>query len=179
MAMVFTVKTAQADHFLAMPDEKFSVAIQQQFGRRLGRLGHSGKRSSYPITMHQVDDQFKHRVLLLGNSAHTLHPNAAQGFNLALRDVAALCNVLRKADQHGEDPGMVTLLERYMDQRRADQQRVLQLTDRLASTFYTSHPCLTLGRNLGMLATEVLPGLKNWVMRQGAGLNSDYQVAAL
>jgi len=172
MAMVFTVHSNEAEKYLALSDGDFASEFQRQFGRRLGRLSQPGKRHSYKIAMHHVHDQFRNRVLLLGNSAHTLHPNAAQGFNLALRDVAGLAEVLGYAARQQEDPGSRTTLGKYQALRLPDQKRVLTFTDGLARSFYTDSLCLSICRNLGLMATELFPGLKQYVMRQGAGLNS-------
>ena len=76
------------------------------------------------------------RVVLLGNSAHTIHPNGAQGFNLCLRDVAGLAEQLIPAIRRGDDTGSRQLLDAYEVARRPDQQRVIRFTDRLTKLFY-------------------------------------------
>lgn len=179
MAMVFTVHSNEAEKYLALSDEDFAEEFQCQFGRRLGRLSQPGQRHSYKIAMHHVHDQFRDRVLLLGNSAHTTHPNAAQGFNLALRDVAGLAEVLGQAARQQEDPGSRTTLEKYQALRLPDQKRVLAFTGGLARSFYTDSLWLSISRNLGLMATELFPGLKQHVMRQGAGLNSRFHAIPL
>lgn len=170
MAMVFTVASDRAEDYLALTDTAFTAEIQAQFGRRLGRISKPGKRVSYDIALQHVERQYQNRVLLLGNSAHTLHPNAAQGFNLALRDVAGLAEVLADTAACQGDPGDEPTMERYMALRGPDQQRVLRFTDGLARSFYTSNPLMTLARNAGLMATGLLPPLRRHVMQQGAGI---------
>ncbi|MDX1518688.1 MAG: FAD-dependent monooxygenase, partial [Gammaproteobacteria bacterium] len=140
--------------------------------RRLGRLAQPGHRAAYEISLQHVERQFRRRALLLGNSAHTLHPNAAQGFNLALRDVAGLAALLEQAARTAEDPGSDAVLERYQALRTPDQSRVLKFTDTLARLFYTDNPCLAASRNLGLMATELLPGVKQRLLHLGTGLDA-------
>ncbi len=172
MGMVFSVDSERADEYLQLSDAEFTREFQSRFGRRLGRLSQPGARQSYRISMLQVDQQYRQRVLLLGNAAHTMHPNAAQGFNLALRDVAGLAGLLNTASRDRQDPGDEQLLAKYQASRRPDQARVLRFTDGLARAFYTRNPALVLGRNLGMMAAQLMPGLKQQLMRQGSGINS-------
>lgn len=172
MAMVFTVNSADAQVYLDMNDDAFVAEVQRQFGRRLGRLRSPGKRSGYEITLQHVKHQYRGRALLLGNSAHTLHPNAAQGFNLALRDVAGLAEVLAAAKVAGADPGGLATLQCYSESRRSDQLRVLRFTDGLARLFYTTNPCLTVARNSGLLLAGLVPALRRRIMRLGAGLGA-------
>ncbi len=177
MAMIFTVPTEQASDYLAMPDDQFVQVCQQQFGRRLGRLSEPGKRSAYAITMFHVQQQAKQRILLLGNSAHTLHPNAAQGFNLALRDVAGLANVLNQFT--GDDVGQPSLLQQYEQARATDQKRTVQFTNTLADLFYTENRLIRWLRNVGMFSVQFSPVLKSCLSRQGTGLNTHYQSSHL
>lgn len=176
MAAVFTVNTDMAEQTLAMTDTEFLSACQQQFGRRLGRFSDPGQRSAYEINLLQVDMPYRGRALLLGNSAHSIHPNGAQGFNLALRDVAVLANRLGEVAAEKGDPGAAKVLQAYHRQRQGDQKRVIKMTDGLAQLFYTSDPFLGVARNLGLMTMQLLPGLKKKLIQQGAGLNSDHHI---
>jgi 2-octaprenyl-6-methoxyphenol hydroxylase len=107
--------------------------------------------------------------VILGNAAHSVHPNAAQGFNLGLRDVAALAEVLIEAQEDNQDIGQLPLLKSYLESRVEDQQRVLKFTDRLAKIFYNKQPLKIIARNLVMLGTDLTPPLKNRFTRSAMG----------
>lgn len=91
------------DHFIqplmGLSDDAFLQTLQQTFGYRLGRLRGVAHRHLFPLRLCQAETQVNNRVFLLGNAAHTLHPIAAQGFNLALYEVAALVDKLQAVKQ--------------------------------------------------------------------------------
>ena len=166
--LVHAVPAGEARAWMELGDEEFLARAEARFGRRLGRLLKVGTRKSYPLLKVEAQAQVQGRVLLLGNAAHTLHPNGAQGFNLGLRDVAGLAEHLAAAAH--TDPGARHLLEDYVASRRADQRRILRFSDGLATLFYNNHPAKILLRDTGMLLTDLLPGLKKEIMRLGMGM---------
>lgn len=169
-SLVWTVPHAHADGILALPDVEFLTALQARFGGRLGRFVRTGARAAYPLTRVSASRHVAERLALIGNAAHTLHPVAGQGFNLGLRDVAALAEVIADAAASGEDIGGHDALARYQRWRAADQQRVLTLTDGLVRIFSNDFPPLVVARNFGMVALDLLPPLKRLMMRQTMGL---------
>lgn len=168
--IVWTQPRESVDEVLALNDEAFLARLQACFGYRLGRLKHVGARRSYPLVLRYSMDAVRPRAAVIGNAAHALHPVAGQGFNLGLRDVAALAEVLAQAARQGEDIGDITVLNRYAAWRRDDHRRVIGLTDGLARLFSNALPPLVLARDLGMLAIDLLPPLKHLLARQSMGL---------
>ena len=157
-----------ATRVMAASDQEFLHILEQRFGRRLGSFNEAGERRSYPLRLIESERQQQGRILLLGNSVHTIHPNAAQGFNLGLHDASALADILLQ--QHG-DPGADHVLRCYLDERMPVQKRVIRFTHTLAWLFYQPHPLLGPLRTLGMLGLDMLPALQNAFARRAAGLN--------
>lgn len=169
-ALVWTVASAEADRILAMDEQSCLSNLEKCFGGRLGRFLRIGQRKSYPLCMIEAEQQAGPRIVVLGNAAHTVHPNAAQGFNLGLRDVAALAEVISDAIRAGEDPGSEQCLKQYVASRRSDQRRVIAFTNGLASLFYNDYLSRIMVRDIGMLAVDLIPPLKRQFMRQAMGL---------
>ncbi|MEM9532943.1 MAG: FAD-dependent oxidoreductase, partial [Pseudomonadota bacterium] len=96
VGIVWVAGTQEAEAVLALDDEAFLAGLQQRFGYRLGELTRPGERASYPITQLALDHPVAQRAVVIGNAAHTLHPVAAQGFHLGLRDVATLAHLLAR-----------------------------------------------------------------------------------
>ncbi|MEE9161015.1 MAG: 2-octaprenyl-6-methoxyphenyl hydroxylase [Gammaproteobacteria bacterium] len=167
--LVFTVAARDAEHYLQMDEQCFLNRLLERFGRRLGKFSKLGQRKSYPLKMLQAEEQVKHRAVVLGNAAHAVHPNAAQGFNLGLRDAAVLAEALIAAQEKNLDIGEVSILKSYLESRAEDQQRVLSFTDRLARNFYNRQPLKIIARNLVMLATDLIPPLKHRFTRSAMG----------
>lgn len=178
MALVWTVPDAEKAQTLAMDDASFLCALQERFGYRLGRLTQVGERIAYPLSLVEANEQIRPGLVLLGNAAHTLHPVAGQGLNLALRDAEALATVLANqvsataAQQKGaaHQIGDYPVLEGYLDKQRQDQARTVLFSDITTRLFSNQQPALTLGRNLGLLSMDLLPPARHWFARQAMGL---------
>ncbi|HEX22634.1 MAG TPA: 2-octaprenyl-6-methoxyphenyl hydroxylase, partial [Chromatiales bacterium] len=169
-SLVWTHDPAQTKHLLALDDNGFLRELQDAFGWRLGRLLKVGQRASYPLRLIQAREQIRPRLALIGNAAHTLHPIAGQGFNLGLRDVAALAQVLSEACRTDRDLGELAVLEEYACWRERDHRKVIGFTHALVHTFSNRFPPLSLARNLGLLATDLLPPLKHALARNAMGI---------
>ncbi|MCU7798336.1 MAG: 2-octaprenyl-6-methoxyphenyl hydroxylase [Candidatus Thiodiazotropha sp. (ex Myrtea spinifera)] len=171
VSMVWTAKDDQVDGLMSLSDQAFLDHLQDRFGYRLGRMESIGERVSYPLRLRQATEQISNRVALIGNAAHTIHPVTGQGFNLGLRDVAVLADLLSDAAVSKQDPGERSLLESYEKWRQRDQQAVALITDSLARLFANPLGPLRVARNLGLLGLDSLPSLKHLVARQFMGVN--------
>ncbi len=168
--VVWTLPAAAADAVAALPDAELAAALQREFGFRLGRIGRVGARAVHPLKRVRSDALGAPRVVLIGNAAMSLHPVAGQGFNLALRDVAALAELIAGAAARGADPGAVGVLERYAEWRREDQRKVALFTHGLIDLFGRRGPGLGLARGLGLVAFDLLPGAKAALARHTMGI---------
>lgn len=168
-ALVWTLRDDQVDSVMALDDAAFLARLQERFGQRLGRLLRVGRRSAYPLRLVRARESVRPRLALIGNAAHTLHPIAGQGFNLGLRDVAALAEVLLDARRDGRDIGDAAVLARYADWRQGDHRRVIAFTDGLTRVFTSPLPPLAWARDLGMLALDLCPPAKRLFARLTMG----------
>lgn len=168
-AVIWTVPAEEADAVLALDEQAFLARLQAAFGYRLGRFLATSKRSAYPLSALSAERCATQRTLLIGSAAHTLHPVAGQGFNLAMRDVAVLAELVADAWLAGDDPGAAQLLERYQRLRGGDYRRTLTFTDGLVRIFSNRLPGLTMARNLGLLLLELFPESRQVLMRQAMG----------
>lgn len=167
---VWTVSEHDADRVLGLSDDEFLAEIQQQFGNRLGTFSRVGKRAAYPLILSKAVRLAATRSVLIGNSAHGLHPVSAQGFNLGMRDVAALCDCIADEPPDASDPGNSRLLERYSKWRRSDQQKLVIFTDSLVRLFGSSRTPLRILRNIGMLGFDLIPGVRSLFAKHSMGL---------
>jgi 2-octaprenyl-6-methoxyphenol hydroxylase len=152
-----------------LDDAAFAEQAAERFGGRFGKFLQVGKRASYPLSMVRADAQQAVRTLIIGNAAHALHPVAAQGFNLSVRDVAVLAEVL--ADARGGDLGAPEVLARYVDARKGDQRGTALFADILNRLFASPLTAVGWGRNAGLLAMELMPGARTTLMRKNMGLD--------
>ena len=167
---VWVVAERDAERVLALDDEAFLAELQETFGHRLGALTRVGTRSSYPLSLSKAVRLTARRTVLVGNAAHGLHPAAAQGFNLGLRDVAALCDCIADASAEAGDPGAKEVLSRYAEWRRSDQRKLVHFTDGLVRLFGDSRPPIPALRDAGMLAFDLVPGVRKVFAKHTMGL---------
>ncbi|HEX9853429.1 MAG TPA: 2-octaprenyl-6-methoxyphenyl hydroxylase [Woeseiaceae bacterium] len=173
-AFVWILPPNRAHAVMQMSDASFTDALQEAFGLRLGRFSRIGQRSAYPLAMTRANGLIARRGVLVGNAAHGLHPVAAQGFNLGLRDVAALCDCLLEAvlaaAPDKADAGSDVVLESYARWRRSDQRKVLRFTDGLVRLFGDQRAPFRFMRNAGMLGFDLIPGVRSLFARHTMGL---------
>ena len=171
--VVWTLAPAAAQRVCELPDEQFLAELGAAFGTRLGRFLRVGRRHVYPLALTRSARLVTQRAVVIGNAAQTLHPIAGQGFNLGLRDVATLAEVIAddcRARGADADPGDERVLAAYADWRRQDRRTVIGFTDGLVRLFGNPLPPVRAARALGLLAFDLFPPAKNALARLSMGV---------
>jgi 2-octaprenyl-6-methoxyphenol hydroxylase len=166
-AVIWTLPAAAAAEIAALDDPAFRDALQEAFGYRVGRFLKIGAREVHKLARVTSEPAAAPRVVLVGDAALRLHPVAGQGFNLALRDIATLAEVV--ADACAGDFGGAETLAHYRRWRRDDQRRVAAFTHGLIGVFGEPGAPLSVGRGLGLALFDLLPGAKSLLARQTMG----------
>jgi 2-octaprenyl-6-methoxyphenol hydroxylase len=170
--LVWTLGPADAEARLQESEARFLERLQGELGPALGRVTTAGPRAAYPLELRLAKQLTGERVALVGNAGHLLHPVAGQGFNLGMRDVGVLAEVLGEAADRGWNPGHAAVLGRYAARRRADMVRTVALTETLNRLFSNPDPVLARARDLGLRLFDRLPTAKDALIRQAAGLEA-------
>lgn len=169
-AVVWTHEQSEVSDHLEMDDEAFCRAIEESFGERLGKIEQCGQRASYPLKLIQANEQCRSNVLLLGNAAHSLHPVAGQGFNLAIRGVAACIENIAQCHAQGRAFETLENLAALCASRVDDQMKTIALSDQLVKVFGSSSKTLSVARELGLIGLDNAPVLKSLFAAQAMGL---------
>ncbi|MEM9014191.1 MAG: UbiH/UbiF/VisC/COQ6 family ubiquinone biosynthesis hydroxylase [Pseudomonadota bacterium] len=170
-SLVWTEQADAAPAFLDLHDDAFLHQITERFGDYLGDISLAGPRWSYPLAFHLSQSFIAPRLALIGDAARAIHPIAGQGYNLGVKDIAALTDVLRDGASLGLDIGALTTLARYQRWRRFDSVMLALGTDVLNKLFSNDIPPLRLARDIGMDAVGKIAPLRRFFMRQaGADL---------
>jgi 2-octaprenyl-6-methoxyphenol hydroxylase len=180
--LVLTLSPEAAQAALQWSDADFLAEVQRRFGFRLGRFLKVGRRIPYPLSLSRAERTSEGRCVIIGNAAQGLHPVAGMGFNLGLRDVASLAELIAERvaaacvdaggiEAGGFDAGDAQLLGAYDAWRAADRRGVIAFTDGLVRLF--SNPLHSIAglRNLGLLAFDLLPPAKAALSRLSTGAN--------
>ncbi|MDG1733438.1 MAG: 2-octaprenyl-6-methoxyphenyl hydroxylase [Thalassotalea sp.] len=168
-SLVWTVKPEHVDDLLALSESEFSAKLSASFGQWLGEFTTIGKRFAFELKLVQANEQIHHRMALLGNAAHTLHPIAGQGFNLGMRDVAAMAKHIKQALANNLDIGSYQVLSEYASSRDIDHKQVIALTDSLVHLFSNKHTPLVVGRGIGLKVLNYVTPLKTALAQKTMG----------
>lgn len=155
---------------LRLDDAEFGKEIERRFGLSLGNILPLGPRFSYPLTMLLADAYARDRFALVGDAAHGIHPIAGQGFNLGVRDAAALAEILVEGKRAGFDIGSMQVLERYVRWRRFDNLMLSSFMDGLTRLFSNDVAPIRLARDAGFFLFNRMMPLKRLAMRHAMGV---------
>jgi 2-octaprenyl-6-methoxyphenol hydroxylase len=172
-AIVWSVKAADAPGFLSLSDEQFAAEAEAAMGGFLGPIRMLAPRASYPLGFHHAARITDHRLALVGDAAHAMHPIAGQGVNVGYRDVAALAQVLVEGARLGLDLGDEQLLTRYQRWRSLDTFMVSLATDGLTRLYGIPGRLPSAIRRAGMALTGRIGPLRDSLMAEARGTSGD------
>lgn len=168
-AIVWSVPNEDATGWLSLCDEDFAAEAEAAMGSFLGKIAMLAPRSSFPLGFHHAGQISTHRLALVGDAAHAIHPIAGQGLNLGFRDVAALAEVLVEGARLGLDLGDKQLLDRYQRWRSLDALSVAFATDTLTRIYGIPGVIPSAIRRLGMGLVGRISPLRNRLMSEARG----------
>lgn len=154
---VWTSKNTVIEKALKWESAELLQFINSSFGGRICGIKEVKVNGHFPIKMVIAKQQTKPSSILLGNAAHTIYPIAAQGFNLGLRDVSALADLIAEAVENQTEINAPELLQRYQQWRESDQNKTIGLTNRISLLFDFDIPLVNRARGFGLLALDIIP----------------------
>jgi 2-octaprenyl-6-methoxyphenol hydroxylase len=172
-SIVWTERSDLAPALLALDPRGFHRELALRFGDHLGALEIEGPRWSYPLSFLHARRMSAPRLALVGEAAHAIHPIAGQGFNLGIRDVAALAELIVDRRRLGLDIGAAALLQSYERSRRVDTALLAGVTDGLNRLFSNDVAPVRMARDLGLAAVDRMAPLKRVFMRHAMGVAGD------
>jgi len=170
-SIVWTEKAEEGRAIMQCDDGTFLKELGKRFGAELGAITLEGPRQAYPLDFHIARRYVAARLALVGDTAHGVHPIAGLGFNLGLRDAAALAEVIIDARRLGMDIGSETVLGRYERWRRFDNASLALVMDGLNKLFSSDSGALRTVRDIGVGIVDRLPGVKRFLVREAAGFS--------
>ncbi len=171
--ITWSENASEARRILALDDSAFMTEVEKRFGGRLGEITRVAGRQSWPLSMHLARSYVADRFALIGDAAHGVHPIAGQGLNLALRDAAALAEVLIDAARLGLDIGNAEILSRYERWRRFDSAVSTATFDGLNRLFSSDNSVVRAVRDAGLGLVDRMPAVKELLVTEAAGLSGD------
>lgn len=173
VSLVWSTSPALAEELVQCSESEFAARVTEASAGVLGRLEPTGPRASFPLRLLHARQYAAHRIALVGDAAHTVHPLAGQGINLAFLDAAALADVLGAAVESGDDPGELRVLRRYERWRKAEALPAMALLDGIKRLFFGDNALQSQLRRSGLGLVQSARPVKRMLMRRALGLGGD------
>lgn len=165
-ALVWTGPRELVDQWMALGEREVLAQLQSRCPADAPRITGIGERQRYPLVLTEACAQVVPHAVVVGNAAHTLHPVAGQGFNLTVRDLLALAQTVGSSDQ----PGNLSTLQAYAEKREKDQALISQASRWVPELFRVQQPLFAHSRQLGLVALDILPGLRSGFAKRAMGI---------
>lgn len=181
--VVWTQTPDQAAETQALSDDEFCQRLQQEFGFAAGVISSVSTRACYPLSLTRVERLTSANTVLLGNTAHTVHPIAGQGFNLGVRDIGVLVFAIKQTIANASDPSqrlasqVFDVLQQYESNRIADIDRISTFTDLLVRMFGLPGRTAALARTTGLMALQSSDALQQWLALHFMGSHKQFNLA--
>lgn len=169
-AVVWTRHKEQAQNLLSLSETDFTAEMQSCFGYWLGSLKLVSARRSFPLSLIHSDTMISDRAVIIGNAVHQLHPVAGQGFNLSIRDIAYLAELILDRAKIKADIGAKEMLKEYTQKREFDHTKTIVFTNQIVNLFSNDFFPVTALRNTGLTLLDHLPGLKKMLGKHAMGM---------
>ncbi|UCQ11825.1 FAD-dependent 2-octaprenylphenol hydroxylase [Edwardsiella tarda] len=169
-SIVWSLPPGEAQRLQAADDETFARELTIAFDHRLGLCRCVSERQVFPLRGRYARSFAGHRLALMGDAAHTIHPLAGQGVNLGLMDAAELAGELRRLQAQGKDIGHHLYLRRYERRRKQSAAAMLAAMQGFHDLFAGANPAKKLLRDVGLTLADRLPGIKPQLVRHAMGL---------
>ena len=172
-SFVWTNETNEAVRIFNLNDLNFLNELNTAFQNRRGQIQLESKKSMFPISLTIPKKVIKERFVIIGDTAHKIHPIAGQGLNLGIRDVAALAEVLILSRRLGEDIGSRLVLNKYSKWRNLDVTSVVFFTDFANKIFSNDNFLKKFATGIGFNLLNESKTIKNYFIREASGLSGD------
>lgn len=170
--LVWSMTPAQAEQFCQLDETQFLKQLQETFGYRSGRFTQAGPRLTFPLSLVAAEQVAQRGAILVGDAAQGLHPVAGQGLNLGMRDIAILAELIRDHCRAHEHLCVDALWQEYAQARANDRQRTMLFSDFVSRIFVPQLKGLSLLRDMGLCAIDLIPPFKRRFVRQNMGMMS-------
>lgn len=172
-SVVWSLKNPLFNEFQKKDNDFFVEHLNKYLAKYLGEISISSPLASFPLSASLALNFSRERILFMGDSIHSMHPLSGQGFNLTMRDIYTLSNLLVKQKLNGLDIGQNEFLHDYLKKIFNDGSVMVASMCFLNAVFSNDNKILNFARNFGLTAIEHMPLLKNQLIAYAMGIKAN------
>ena len=172
-SIVWSLPPEKAKQLQALSNAEFNKQLTRSFDNRLGFCELQSERASFPLTMRYARDFAKHRIALIGDAAHTIHPLAGQGVNLGLLDAVSLAQCILDNSEADKDIGVYANLRQFERWRKTEAAQMVASMEVLKQLFNGDNPIQKTARDLALIFADNVSPLKKKFIKQAMGLSGE------
>jgi 2-polyprenylphenol 6-hydroxylase len=170
-SIVWSAELELAEQLLALNDAEFCARLGAAFEYKLGKILHTAERFSILLRQRHAKTYIQPNIVLVGDSAHNIHPLAGQGVNLGLLDVTALSREISRALERSLPLNDYSILRRYQRERLSGNLVMMSAMEVLKRLFESRSLTVMWLRNLGMHKLNAFAELKKVIIKMATGLH--------
>jgi 2-octaprenylphenol hydroxylase len=172
-SIVWSVPPEKAQQLKNLSIIEFNKQLSRNFDNRLGLCELQSERFTFPLTMRYARDFAKHRVALIGDAAHTIHPLAGQGVNLGLLDAVSLGQIIDENILADKDIGLYENLRYFERWRKTEATQMIASMELLKQVFQGDNPIQKVIRDMALTFSDQVSPLKKQFIKQAMGLSGE------
>jgi len=169
-SIVWATIPTEAEALMQLNEKAFAERLTQAFDQHLGKVLSAQSRASFPLIMRHAKKYLQHRIALIGDAAHTIHPLAGQGLNLGMMDAACLAKIIKQNKSNNQDIGLVSNMRAFERERKSENSKMIAAMEGFKRLFCNDKTLLKTVRNIGLNMTNQLPIVKRKFIREAMGL---------
>jgi 2-octaprenylphenol hydroxylase len=177
-SIVWSVSPEKAQQLKSLSAVEFNKQLSRNFDNRLGLCELQSERFSFPLRMRYARDFAKHRIALIGDAAHTIHPLAGQGVNLGLLDAVSLGQTIEQNIAEEKDIGLYKNLRYFERWRKTEAAQMIASMELLKQLFAGDNPMQKALRDVALVFTDQVSPLKTSFIKQAMGLSGELPLLA-
>ena len=163
-SLVWTGKDIDIQALAKTKKNVFLEKLYEHFGDRVGRFIDCEKFITFPLKKIVLEDFPQSHIVVIGNSAQTMHPVAGQGFNTGIRDAYVLSKLMNESESN--HIGSESFVNQYYASRHPETKKTLFFTDSLVNIFSNDLVGLSITRGFSLSLLDNFRPVKNFLVKK-------------
>lgn len=165
-SIVWSVPPDRAQMLMQLSDAEFLKELMFASEEILGKITKISQRFPFPLKMRHVKNYVNDKIILCADAAHTIHPMAGQGLNLAMQDVLALADVFIAVQL---DANFLKPLRQYERSRKTENWQMILALEAIRKLYQVKIPIVQSFLQKGVKLVDRTNLLKTWLLRVASG----------